>query len=430
MRVFILASALAFVVGCSSSSSDDTSSAPDAGGDATSGADVNDFGDDSVDTSVAPLEAGPDVTTNPSLPSILLTAVAAGTMPPAITTVFQSGAWSPLTTIGGNEYGAGGGGVTALANSQGLAVVRSRAGAPVESVWNGTWPTLYQIDMTDDQLVSGPVAAAPGAFVAEQSSVGTYPITLDTFDESGPTWSTGEVTGAVGDSRGIPVVAVTAAGNPLILYSSTPTAVTTYRWVARTGTTWSTAADVPAIGTLSVAGVMPMNAALPATAAVTRVGTDDVVAVFLTGGPTAFTLQSSTYSAGAWSASPLAVATDVITAGFGVPFSLTALPDGRVALAYATTTNGINVGFFDGTTWGAFAPIPTAIPIPSGTYAPIAITGGIGGDVVEVVYIDQNYYLRHARMTGMAADAGATWTTPVPVDSSQPYGFVAIATSP
>ncbi len=430
MRVFVFASALAFIVGCSSSS-DDTSGAPDAGGDdATSGADVNDFGDDSMDTSIVAQEGGPDVAANPTLPSILLSAVAAGTMPPAITSVYQNGAWSPLTTIGGNEYGAGGGGVTALANDQGLAVVRSRAGAPVSTIWNGTWPTLYQIDTTDDELVSSPVAAAPGAFVAEQSSVGTYPITLDTFDESGATWSTGEVTGAVGDNRCIPVVGVTAAGNPLILYSSTPTALSTYRWVTRMGTSWSTAADVPAVGTLSVAGVMPANAALPAAAAVTRVGTDDVVALFLTGGPTAFTLQSSTYSAGAWSAAPLAVATDVLTTGFGMPFSMTALPDGRVALAYATTSSGINVGFFDGTAWGAFAPIPTAIPIPSGTYAPIAITGGIGGDVVEVVYIDQNYFLRHARMTSMATEAGATWTAPVPIDSSQPYGFVAIATSP
>jgi hypothetical protein len=140
---------------------------------------------------------------------------------PSFTTVFQNGAWSALTMVGANDNAAGGGGVTAIANDEGLAVVAAASGASLESVWTGAWPQLYQIDPSDDIFVSGPVAASPGAFVAEEASLSPYPITLDTFNESGPTWTTGELTGANGDGRCIPVVAATQAGEPLVLYSTT-----------------------------------------------------------------------------------------------------------------------------------------------------------------------------------------------------------------
>ena len=420
-RIYVIAFALAAGCGASSDGASDAGAPPntDDGG----GADVNYVGDDddASDANVVE-EAPPDVSTNPTLPSVLLTAIGTGGMPPAFATVFQNGAWTPLTMIGDNESGSSGGGVTPLANNQALAVLGSVAGAAVSSTWAGTWPTLYQIDTAADTFVSAPVAVSPGAFVAEESSVGTYPITLDTFDEGAPSWSTGEMTGAVGDARCIPVVAVTGAGDPVVLFASTPSGVSSYRWVARTTGTWNAVANVPGVATFAGA------AGLPAAAAVTRTGLDQIVAVFLTGGPTVFALQSSTLSAGAWSTTPLVVATDVVTAGYGTPFSLTALPDGRVALAYATASSAIQVGFFDGSAWGTFSAVPSAVP--TGTFAPLSITHGIGGDVLELAFIDQNYFIRHARLTSESSDSAWTWTTPVVVDSSQSYSFVSIASSP
>jgi hypothetical protein len=108
--------------------------------------------------------------------------------------------------------------------------------------------------------------------------------------------------------------------------------------------------------------------------------------------------------------------------------SVAALPDGRIALAYATAASAVNVGFFDGTAWGAFSAVPSAAPM--GTFAPVSIAAGSTGAVVELAYIDQNYYLRHTRLTSESSDAAWTWTAPVVVDSTQSYGSVWIASSP
>jgi hypothetical protein len=421
--MYVLACAFAVAAGCSTSSSDgDPDGGPAVNGDAGGGADVDDLGDDDSGDAGFVFETGPDVYTNPALPSVLLTAVAAGQMPSAYATVFQDGAWTALTMIGDNESSGGGGGVIPIANDEAVAVARTYGGAAVNSVWNGIWPTLYQIDTLDDTFVSAPSAAAPGAFVAEEASLNPYEITLDTFDQSAPTWSTGEITGASGDARCIPVVGVTGGGNPVVLYASTPAATTTYQWVARTGTTWNAAASVPGVATLS------SSTGTPTVAAVTRAGLDQIVAVFLTGGPTTFALQSSTLSAGAWSAAPTVVATDVVATGFGAPFSLAAMPDGRVALAYVDTSSAIQVAFFDGTTWGPFSAVPSAVPV--GTLAPLSIAHGIAGDVLELVFIDQSYFIRHARLTSQASDSASTWTAPVVVDTSQTYGSVSIASTP
>jgi hypothetical protein len=116
---------------------------------------------------------------------------------------------------------------------------------------------------------------------------------------------------------------------------------------------------------------------------------------------------------------PTTVATSART---GEPPSLAALADGRLALAYMNATSAkIDVGFFDGTSWSAFTPVPGIAP--SQFFAP-AIAGGIVGDVLELVYIDANETLQHVRLTNEAA---WTWSAPVAVDSANAYAEVYLA---
>jgi hypothetical protein len=68
--------------------------------------------------------------------------------------------------------------------------------------------------------------------------------------------------------------------------------------------------------------------------------------------------------------------------------------------------------------------------VPTGTFAPLAIAHGTASDVLELVFIDQNYFIRHTRLTSESADSAWNWTTPVVVDATQTYASVSLASTP
>jgi hypothetical protein len=138
-------------------------------------------------------------------------------------------------------------------------------------------------------------------------------------------------------------------------------------------------------------------------------------------------LQGSTFTGGAWSTTPVTISTTV--SQNNASLAMASLPGGNVALAYASTS-GVEVGMFSGTgstaAWGAFTAVPDVSMMNfKAPNAGLSLAAGVGGDVLELVFINANLALQHTRLL-----PSGTWTTPVTIDATFAYQTVAIASGP
>jgi hypothetical protein len=334
----------------------------------------------------------------------------------AIGTSYQAGAWSAVTQLGSNIFSAGGGGVAITDDGRGVAVLRRNSGSALESAsWSGSWGMLAA-QATYDSYLSLPVAAGGGVMLVHQSGQGASTNYFARWQGGTTPWSPlAESTGTLGDNRTLPTVVVTAAGDPLVLFSDSSTQ--SYSWTLRTGGTWSASATIPGASE-------PNNLSPSAAIAVARgIGQAAIVAILRTGDGSS--AQYATFSAGAWSTAASLVS-DLDNAPATVPFALTALPDGRVAMAYVTRAGAVKVGFFDGSAWGAFTAVP-AVTAYTGALPLSLARGAYGSAVVELAYLDTALHVEHTRLTD---ESRWTWSTPVVVDGSQQYVLVSIAVGP
>ncbi|MGD0530653.1 MAG: hypothetical protein ABSE49_36305, partial [Polyangiaceae bacterium] len=344
--------------------------------------------------------------------TLLLLGLASGG---AFGSAFHGAAWDPVTRVATEDSYASGGGLAAAPDGRAFAAFRAEASPLLyDVIWDGSWPAPGALGVGNDDCVSAPATTAQSVFVvAAESPSANSPggVFLDTYDIPSPSWTDDVPVGLPG-AYARPAVAATAAGEPLVVIAQSAN-MQGYQWTLRSGVTWSTPAALPGISASA-----DYQFDFPVLAK--RVGVDQIVGVFETtvDDMSGASLGASVFSGGAWGM-PTTVATSART---GEPPSLTALADGRVALAYTSATSAkIDVGFFDGTSWSAFAAVPGIAPSPF--FAP-AIAGGIAGDVLELVYIDANEALQHVRLTNEAA---WTWSAPVLVDSANAYAEVYLA---
>jgi hypothetical protein len=352
-------------------------------------------------------------------PTLLLVAIGIGTSPPSYGASFATGKWSALSPIGTNEYAAVGGGVVVLPDDRGLGVVRGNGSTQLESAtWTPStakWSTLVGAGSTTTNLVSVPAQSAGHVLVATSIGAGTTPIHLDTFDDVTSTWTLDDDTGATGDNVTIPAVAGTAAGAPVVVLGHGGGASTTYQWTEKTGGAWSTPTAIP--GATFAGGPISGHAC---AAVVTRIGVDQIVLAYLASTTTATSIQSSTFASGAWTSAGT-IASDPYSIGDTQSIALAALGDGTVLAAYVASDKSVHTSKFNGTSWSA--PVPITGVTVSPTYAPISLARGVGTDVAELAFLDASGHIQHTSLT-------TTWSSPIPVDATQNYGFVAIGSGP
>ncbi len=386
----------------------------EAGTDASADAPVEAAVDSAVD-------APPETSVEAGAPVVLLIAVDFSN--DVVGASYTSGTWSPVSNLGSDAFGPGGGGVAVLSNGQGLGVVRGNENTSFESAtWAGTWSAVTDQTSSEVNLIGLPVVTATGAAIPFEDGITNYPLLVDEFTASTSTWAMNESTPSTNDNVTTPALALTLAGDLLLLSADTSSE---YTWSLRDGATWGTPTAIVGLTPPSSGGPFGPGPGIVATA---LVGVDQVVAVFVTSAGTgmASVLQSATFSAGAWS-SPAAVAADVPAEAYVASMALAPLPDGRAALAYVTSTGAVNVGFWSGAAWSTFQAVP-AITASTETEVPaIAIARGATGAQIELVCIDGNFHLQHARLVDEAA---WTWTTPFAVDGTGTYGMVSIAVGP
>jgi hypothetical protein len=170
-----------------------------------------------------------------------------------------------------------------------------------------------------------------------------------------------------------------------------------------------------------------MNGDGASVAMVRRPGTDQIVMVFGSQTMSSMTTVSSmTFTGGAWT-TPMPIAMDGWQSNppRGSMFSLAALADGRVALAYPTSSSAIKVGFFDGSSWSAFQTVPGAMI--GGYFGPVSIARGVDTDLLELVYVDATNHVQHMRLIDAASWA---WSSPVMVGDTSVHTRVALAAGP
>jgi hypothetical protein len=338
----------------------------------------------------------------------------------ALAETFTGGKWQPsTTTLSSSMSMATGGGLATLANGNVVAVLASNPGNAFESaLYNGQyWGVFAPVSDGGVGLLSAPAAGATGAVAVQQGPGATSSLALDVMASA---WTAGEATTSKGDGKTVPTVALTAAGDPLIV---TGTAAGTYTWSLRTGSTWS--------APTAIAGVVPPTSGAvgpgPGVRAVARVGVDQIVAVFVAGAAAGSNYQAATFSAGAWSSlTPLSTHVDYNS--LYAQFALAALPDGRVAFAHEDGSQNVDVSFWNGTAWSAEKAIPSGYNAQTG-YQGVAIAPGVGGAALEVVFIDRDQAVQHWRLLD---EAKWTWSTLGYVDGdiSHGYSFVSIAAAP
>jgi hypothetical protein len=259
---------------------------------------------------------------------------------------------------------------------------------------SGTWSSLSdEPDAATNLLMSQPVSSGNSAFVARELPSGA--IFVDELTGT-TTWTTA-ATGVTGDRTSLPVVAITSAGDPLVVSFSSGS----YQWSLRTAGTWSAPAAIAGLS-----GPPPGNGMIlymPSVASVQLPATGDLLFGFTSSEPadgsTAVDLKVATFSNGAWSAAT-AVANDLaLEPTESAHFA--ALPDGTIAMAYVATVaaggSPLQVGFYDGTTWSAFRGA-------TGVYTSdlFDICRGAAGAALEVVYSDANNNFYHGRLTDRA----------------------------
>ncbi len=392
--------------------------AQDSSVDATLDSSTNPTPDSSMDTGVEPptdaaldaLDADAAVSVDGAAggSQILLLGINASG---AFGATFQGSAWGPVTNIASHASDVAGG-LTACPDGSAFGAFLA-SGSPLllDEIWKGGWVPTGSLGTGNPQYISAPAATSQSVFVVaeEQPSAGsTGGIFLNTYDLAAST--TVEVPIGVGGQYASPAVTGTAAGAPLVVASLVAGG---YAWTLGSGGTWSAPASIPGI---TVAAFPPVDAPV----LVERTGVDQIVGIFeiAVDSSSGTTLAASTFSAGAWGTATT-IATD---ARFGRPPSVAALPDGRVALSYTNkSTPAVEVGFFDGTAWSAFATVPGISP---SQFFPGAIAQGLAGDVLELVYIDASQATQHTRLTN---ESTWTWSAPIAVDPPSSYTRVFLA---
>jgi hypothetical protein len=258
-----------------------------------------------------------DAARDASMPTpMLLVGATINSAMPAFGSSYARGSWAaPVALTGSDCFSPGGGGVTVLNDGRGLAIVRGNGGAlPYRALWSaGGWSPMTPTGGTISSFVSAPQATANGAVYVRQSGSGSNNLHVDSFANASSSWTLGSALELRGDNRGAPALAVTTRGQQLVIDGDLRGG---YRWMLGAGDTWS------ALATVSDATVPT----LAAVAATSRVGVDEVVAVFVVPDAPRTTVRIawSTFRAGTWApVSPLA--TDVVqTSGVTTPMVLTA----------------------------------------------------------------------------------------------------------
>jgi hypothetical protein len=422
------ADALALDVGPPSSdaSVDVPSSKPDASGPDSSTSDAafkpDGSGPDSSTSDAALLDATTDAppyldAAEASAPPTLLTVVGVDTVNTPRAGAYKGGAWT-VGAVGSDIFSPGGGGVAVLSASQALASLRGNANSSLETAtYDGTWSNLSLPGPATLSYVGPPVATATGAALVFMAGTGSSPLYAARYASATKTWTTtNESVVAQSDNQTVPWLVETSS-KELALYA---TGAGSYASVAGSGGTWGTQAVIPgATVPRSVVG------AVPSIVGVRRAGTDQVVAAWITGsGPSSFSIITGVWSAGAWTVASTALATDVASSQ-ARPFAMTALPDGRVALAYLSAASVVKFALYDGTSWGAVATVPGTV---TSVRVPVAIAAGVGGSaIVELAYIDANRHPQHTRLT---SEAPLTWSGNQAIDGAETYDAIDLASGP
>jgi hypothetical protein len=400
--VLLSAPVAATAVGCSSKydgveDGTDASTTGDAAVDVVAQADAS---GDAADAS-GDADAGPDAA-SPGNVALLVAYGPAGGYGAA----YKMGVWEAPVSFAADAYQQGGGGIAVTPGGHGYVAFRPGASNQLLTTkWTGTtWPAAVAFGLKSVNSVSLPATASSRVYVAAAAGGSGSKVLLDTFDDGLGTATFDEDTGA-GDSNSAVAVAATSAAEPVVVVSG----MATYEWVKRTGTVWSAAK--PILG-LSYSGLF----GAPVGVLVKRAGADQIFGFFVTSNNTA--LSTATFSAGTWS-SPVVIATDTASdGGLSRNVSAAALPDGRIAVAYVTSSRSVRVGLYDGVAWDAFGTVP-GVSTASGS--PLAMAPGVSGATLELAFIGASNELRHVRMTG------TTWAPPALIDSSRVYSHVSLA---
>jgi hypothetical protein len=299
---------------------------------------------------------------------------------------------------------------------RGILVLRGVSTEFLSAEWSGTWGSLERQGTVTPNLISAPYAVAGGALVAHETATTTYPLQFARYEDGAGWTALGEPTGLSSSNAIPPAVVTDRSGVALVIIP--PDSAEEYRWTRNAGGTWTAPADIP--------NTSPNDPFLsrPWATAVRRAGTDEIVAAFHSGNTD---LRVATFAGGVWS-SAVTLASDVTkSAGIGPAsqFSMVALRDARVALAYVDSAHNVRLAFFDGTAWSAFTTVP--LPTTVAGLEPIALAPGSDASVaLELAYIDSSKHVNHTRLD---VD-GVTWSTPVTVTDELDFDVVYLAADP
>jgi hypothetical protein len=324
--------------------------------------------------------------------------------------------WSAASTLVSR---ASLGGVTVLPSGQAVAAFIQTTEPDDDTyvaseVWSGGWGAgdwLGEAFGTTPSSMGIPVPSPTGAAVAHldfEGSTEPSQVMFAEFDPASSTWSTDGPSLPI-PSAMVPAVAITSGGDPVLLTAL----YGNYSWSERSGTTWSTPAAIAGAPPFLLSDIYYYGVSVA-----TQVGGDQILAVFLTGSGLDFSLESATFSSGTWS-SPV-----IFESGFqeydeSAPFSLAALPDGRIALAFAGSA-GLEVGFWNGTSWGVFQ------SVGYDGVTSLSLAPGATGAILDLAFVQGINTIVHARLTD---EATWTWSETV-VDSFELYSTVSLAEGP
>ncbi len=329
--------------------------------------------------------------------------------------VFTAGAWL-VTTIGGPATTTTTDVAVAVdGTGRGVGIVRDSAAGNLRStLWtSGSWtnfanltgnPTSSTAPAIDAPLESGTLQAAYVRTAAANDHDSFYTsLTASWVSEAAIT------TAANAPSAVAPDIAVLPNGNPVLLFVANKDLKST----TRASGIWQAAVNVDT-GSSAAITVPPTVVALTG-------GTSDLAAINVRSNSA---IYSSLRSAGVWS-SPVQIGSATTVSRVG----MAALPGGAAVAAYrGNVVNALNVSFLDpGTSaWSATAVVSATVF----TNAPPAVARGVGGAVVEIVYIsldDNKPY--HIRCNTVVSNACTSWTTPVKVHDNT-VTSVALAATP
>jgi len=312
-----------------------------------------------------------------------------------------------------------------LSPGRGVGVFLNQSQEFESAIWAGTWSSVNVQDqqgmLPPLESLAAPAPLGGGAVtgdIATRFNVFT-PATLaadaSTWDvRPPPPFPDGSTAGNALIGNLVPVVASTASG--VVALSTRNFGSFGYYW-ATVGTTVS--------GPTPINGV-PLGEGRPGGLAAVGAVHGPVVAVFngvSQMGQEEGDLIGETFDGVTWT-SPSLVATEGMKQPTPYTLSMAALPDGRVALVYSTSSGGLMFGFWsNGSGWGTF----NSVSSPAAQN--FAIAAGVGDAELELVLATSDGQLEHCRL--MPNDAGDLhWTSPVLIPAPGFYESVFVAEGP